>query len=237
MEPMLAVILRRARPFATLAAAFGLVLACGPAAAGTPVAIVEEVGGDANGVEAMDYLTVGQVIRLAPGAHIVVSYFNSCARETITGADVKIGDERSFVAGGTAERVTVECDAGKMVLTPSQSGQLAGFIDRDPSDKRARIRRMPKTQLTLYGASPLVVEDGDDPVVIQRLGGDHDIEQLPAARDHGRMVYDYARSGRSLTAGAVYLASAGARHVVFRVDSNARPGPAPIAGRLILFEK
>jgi hypothetical protein len=51
-------------------------------AAPIPVALVEEVSGAPAGVEFMDYVETGKTLELARGG-IVLSYLNSCVRETI----------------------------------------------------------------------------------------------------------------------------------------------------------
>src|ERR1700676_5439639 len=68
-----------------------------------PTALVEDVKSAAGEVEFMDYVGVGQVIRLAPHDVLVLSYLKSCAHETITGGDgggsVTVGLEASEVQG------------------------------------------------------------------------------------------------------------------------------------------
>ncbi|HLX14667.1 MAG TPA: hypothetical protein VKS24_05600, partial [Bradyrhizobium sp.] len=56
-----------------------------PAAAESPVALVEEVQGKVTGAEAMGYLSPRAVIKLGQNGSVVLSYLNSCRRETITG--------------------------------------------------------------------------------------------------------------------------------------------------------
>jgi hypothetical protein len=45
--------------------------------------------------------------------------------------------------------------------------------------------------------------------------------------------YDFAKHNRELAAGGLYRASVGANEVVFKVDPFARPGDAPLVGRLL----
>jgi hypothetical protein len=123
----------------------------GPVAAGDPVALVEDVSGNAAGVEFMDYLAAGQEIRLAPKDRLVIDYLRSCWRETITGGTVTIGAEQSNVASGTVGREKIECDGGKLRLTadlprPAEAGrgaQCRGRADdlRAEPDRRAARRR------------------------------------------------------------------------------------------------
>ena len=72
-----------------------------PALAATiPVALVEEVSGAPAGVEFMDYVETGKTIELGARGGIVLSYLNSCVRETISGGTVTVGTDQSDVQGG-----------------------------------------------------------------------------------------------------------------------------------------
>lgn len=225
------------KPWFCAVAAFALCGsgAFGAALAATPAGIVEEVSGDVGGVEAMDYLMEGQRLHLGVGAYLVASFFAPCAREKIVGGDVVITGGRSVVSGGTVERSPVDCDPGRMILTPSQSEQAAGVVERGMKEKTARLELAPSVQLIVYGSSPLVIVHGDAPPILERVGGDRKREALPAKRDRDRWIYDFAPEGRSLAPGALYRLIAGSRLVVFRVDGDAQPGATPIAGRLILL--
>jgi hypothetical protein len=101
----------------------GVVAFASVAAAADPVevALVESISGDSSGVKFMDYLRLGRVIRLGAHETIVLSYRTSCVRETITGGTVTVGIDRSQVQSGKVERLDGRCDAGKMVLTGTQS--------------------------------------------------------------------------------------------------------------------
>jgi hypothetical protein len=85
------------------------------------VALVESLTGNSPGVEHMDYVRAGQVIRLAPHQTIELSYMSSCLRETITGGTVTIGTGWSEVQSGVMKRTKGQCDVGKMVLTSALS--------------------------------------------------------------------------------------------------------------------
>ena len=56
-----------------------------------PTALVEDVKSATAGVEFMDYVGNGQVIKLGPGDVLVLSYLKSCEHETITGGTVAVG--------------------------------------------------------------------------------------------------------------------------------------------------
>lgn len=101
-----------------LAATALLTAPSGAAAAGlNEVAVVESINGNASGVQFMDYLHAGQVIRLAPHETMVLSYRASCVQERITGGTVTIGLEGSQVQAGEIQRFDGRCGTGKMVLT------------------------------------------------------------------------------------------------------------------------
>jgi hypothetical protein len=79
--------------------------------------LVESVSGRSPDVQPMDYVRVGQIIRLGPYGSVVLSYKGSCVREMITGGIVTIGTERSYVRSGEIRTLGSPCDTGRMVLT------------------------------------------------------------------------------------------------------------------------
>jgi hypothetical protein len=139
------------------------------------------------------------------------------------------------VSGGTLERHPVECDAGKIALTEPQAERAAGFVQRGGAELKTQIHKMAKNQLLLHGASPLIVGDGKNDVVVIQFGDSRNSETLPLASSDGRPFYDYASHGRSLDPGAVYVATSGDRRVLFRIDRDAAPGATPKLGRLVAF--
>jgi hypothetical protein len=110
---------------------FVLPLICvGPALAGPATALVEDVTGGSAGIETMDYVKPGQVIRLGSDDSIVLSYLTSCTRERIQGGTVTIGREQSEVQFGIVQRTSVPCDGGRTQLTAEIAVQAAGTILR-----------------------------------------------------------------------------------------------------------
>src|SRR5262249_42646471 len=67
----------------TMAVCIGLLALAGPAAAETPVAVVEDVQGKVTGAEFMDYVTPKTVIKVPTGGSVTISYMKSCQREKI----------------------------------------------------------------------------------------------------------------------------------------------------------
>jgi hypothetical protein len=200
------------------------------AATDAPVAIVEEVHGKPAGVEFMDYVAPGKVIRLGPGDRIVLSYVTTCGRETISGGTVTVGVERSMVQGGKIERAQVACDGGRIDLSPRQADKAGGLVMRDPPFGV-------QPQLTLYGLSPMIEARGGGTLVLERLdqpGERHEVVIAAAMLQRGAF-FDLAKAGKQLTAGAIYRATLGAERIVFKVDPAAAPGATPIIGRLLRF--
>src|ERR1700712_1813940 len=94
-----------------------LVGATGLAAAQAPVAVVEDVQGKVVGVEFMDYVAPGKVIKLGPAGTVVLGYMKSCRRETITGVGtVIVGAEQSMVHLGDVKASTEQCDSNHSQL-------------------------------------------------------------------------------------------------------------------------
>jgi hypothetical protein len=69
----------------------------------------------------MDYVRVGQIIRLGPYGTIVLIYKDSCVRELITGGIVTVGTEHSYVRSGEIRRLGSQCDRDRKVLTDTDS--------------------------------------------------------------------------------------------------------------------
>ena len=88
----------------------------GPAPS-VPTAVVEDVKSATADIEFMDYVGIGQIIKLEPRDRLVLSYLKSCEHETITGGTVVVGGERSEVRDGQIVRAKVACDGGKIRLS------------------------------------------------------------------------------------------------------------------------
>lgn len=226
-----------AKPASFLVALFAAFAAfaagAGAAHAAAPVALVEEVTGS-PGVETMDYVEPGKVIRLAAGDQVTLSYIKSCWRETIRGGTVTVGAEQSAVEGGKVERDKVACDGGKMELAAEQSRQAGAMVFRAPP----RTAAPPKPQFVLYSRWPVLEVPGGGKVAIERV--DAAGETLEFAFGPGELVhrafFDLAKAGKSLTAGGVYRARMGNQQLIFQIDPSAAAGAGPIAGRLLRFQ-
>ena len=100
--------------------AFAGALAATPALAGDAVALIESLAGQSQRVELMKYAHAGQVIRLGPDQTLVLSYRDSCVRETITGGTVTIGTDQSEVRAGEVTRMGGQCVVGRVDIRDGQ---------------------------------------------------------------------------------------------------------------------
>ena len=184
-----------------------------------PTALVEDVKSTTAGVEFMDYVGAGQVIKLQPRDVLVLSYLKSCEHETITGGTVRVGSEQSEVDGGKIARAKVPCDGGKIRLTSAQANASAASAFRLQSADISPV---------LYALPPMIQVNSGRTLVIERLdrpGERHEIkigEDLTAGK-----FYDLAKANiKPLTRGAIYNASSAAGRSPSR--STARPRPAKL---------
>jgi hypothetical protein len=216
----------RAAALAIIVALAGTTLAA--AQSRSPAALVEEVTGRVSGVAEMDYMATGKVIRLAPQDRLVLSYLNSCQRETITGGTVTVGAERSDVQNGDVQRETISCDAGRLRLSAQQAARSGVMVFRGTPAPRAA-----QAEITIYARAPIVDGVGAGPLVIQRIDKAADqiaVNVKPAIMR--KRAADLAKVGIRLEAGGVYMLRAGERQIVFRVAPDA-PDGGPMLGRLL----
>jgi hypothetical protein len=198
-----------------------------------PTALVEDVKSATADIEFMDYVGNGQVIKLAPGDVLVLSYLKSCEHETITGGTVIVGADHSEVRDGQIVQAKVPCDGGKIRLSSQQASKSAASAYRLQS---ADI------QPTLYARTPLVqlpkvLAGGDRTLLIERIdrkGERHELKIDDATAAAG--FYDLARTNISLARGAIYDASIGGHKMMFQIDAKATSGPAPVISRLLRFQ-
>jgi hypothetical protein len=209
-----------------------------------PTALVEDVKSAAAGVEFMDYVGTGQVIKLEPADVLVLSYLRSCEHETITGGTVRVGPNMSEVAGGKITRNKVPCNGGNMKLSSAQANAsgASSFRVQDAA-----------LELTVYALSPIFeipkLRAGDNrTLVIERTNGAGEriaIEIDESLANGG--FYDLGSQGTQLKPGAHYAATLGDRKLNFKVDGKAaskgnkasdktgRASKAPIVSRLLRF--
>jgi hypothetical protein len=205
-----------------------------PARAQVAVAVVEDVKGTPAGVEFMDYVAPGKVIKLGPKDTIILGYLKSCWHETITGGTVQIGMEQSEVTAGTVARTKIPCDTAYRQLDEHLEGASGATIFRST---RPAVKWRTSEKLVLYGSSPIVEMKGGGLLTIERL--DAPGERFSITADQNSLVrgkyYDFAKEHRSLKPGALYSASLNGRKQLFTIDQHAEPGSAPIISRLLWF--
>ena len=217
-----------------IAVCVGLLALASPAAAEPPVAVVEEVSGKVTGAEFMDYVAPKAVIKIGAGGSIVLSYMQSCRRETISGiGTVIVGTEESVVHLADVKAEKTACDSNQSHAINRATSEVAATVMRSV----VPINTLPKPQLTLYGTSPFVQAKGRGTLVMERLDvtGERQQIDLDGKQLRGRF-FDFASANRALAPGGVYAATFGASKIVFRVDPWAHPGATPIVGRLLRME-
>ena len=201
-------------------------------AAQSPVAIVEDVKGKVAGVEFMDYVAPGKVIKLGADGAVVLSYMTSCWRETIKGGVAIVGTEESKTSLGEVSREKVACDNKRAQLSDREASQSAATTFRSIEPKKQEVAAQ---QPVIYGLSPIIELAQPGKVVIERI--DVPGERIEATLSAKMLVkgkfYDLAAAGKSLMPGGTYAATLGSRKTVFKVDALARPGASPIVGRLV----
>jgi hypothetical protein len=220
------------RAFAVCA---GFLMLVAPAAAESPVAVVEEVQGKVTGAEFMDYVTPKTVIKLGANSSVIISYMKSCRREKISGlGTVIVGTDESFVQFADVKSEKPECDSSQSHATTKETSEVAATVLRSVGKSASSTI---KPQLTLYGTSPIVEARGRGTLVVERLDvkGERQQIELNGSQSKGKF-YDFASVNRALAPGGIYSATFGSGKIVFRIDSQAKPGATPIVGRLIRLE-
>ena len=217
------------RPACLLVAA-GVALSGQTAVAADLVAIVEEVQGSVKPLEPFTFLVAGTEIRLPPDVTLVLGYLRSCTLETITGGHVVVGTDESLVDGGSLLRETVECDGGRLQLTPAQA-MASGVMP---------VRKLPKpagSPLRVYGASPIFVLAVAGQLRIERIDAPDEPLEFAVDGAPGTLVLlNLDRRHVSLAPDATYRASSGDRQRVFTIARSAKPGPEPAVSRLVPLE-
>ena len=201
------------------------------ASAQSPAAVVEELAGNVPGVQFMDYVDPGQVIRLGARDRIVLGYLKSCAREIITGGTVTVGAEQSEVAGGEVVRAKVACEGGKMMLSAELAGKSGAMVFRQAP--KPQTVALPHPEFTLYGVSPVFELRPPGKLVIERLDQPGERQELAVSEKElvRGAFFDCAKAGVALAPGGTYRAKFADQVVVFKIDPDAK-ADAPLVGRL-----
>jgi hypothetical protein len=201
------------------------------AAAGlAPVAVVEDVQGKVTGVQFMDYVVPGQIIKLGEGGTITLGYMKSCWRETISGiGTVLVGTDQSSVHLSQFKADKVPCDASQAERISKQTGESAATVVRS-------LTVPPQAPpLVLHGQSPMVAVSERGKLRIERLdvaGEHHEVDLSTAQLARGKF-YDLAKANIALTPGGTYSLALKSKSTKIVVADDARPGAGPVIGRLV----
>ena len=203
------------------------------AAAGEPVAVVEQIEAPSTGLQFMDFVEVGRLIKLRAGESMSLGYFGSCIQERIVGGSVQIGTNQSNVDGGEVQREQVECDGGRLQLDANSNDSSGVLILRniDPATKASGgDGSLPAAELTLFHTQPIIgISIPNSLLRIDRLDA---AEPRLEIRIEARYL-DLATTANALTPGGLYKAEAVGHSIVFRVDPKAAAGGGPVIGRLL----
>ncbi len=197
-------------------------------AAEAPMAIVEDISAPSSKLQVFDYLQRGTRIDLGPNERLTIGYFESCLIETVIGATVVIGREKSQVSGGgKVKRRFLQCGGPKMVLSGREAAKSAVVVTRDgPAGPNAPVVEIHSVLPFFSFGSPT------ETFVVERL------DRRRAERyefNVGAAQFDFERSGKTLSRGGVYRATAGERSIVFKVSDIARRETRNALTRLIGF--
>lgn len=212
-----------------------LLLPAGHAAAQAPAALVEDVQGSPAGIEMMDYVVPGRVIKLGAADTIILGYLKSCWRETITGATVTVGVEQSEVQGGRVNRDRVACDAGRMQLTAQTASKGGAMVFREVPTTQRPSPLMLRPQFFLFSTSPVITLAAGTPAIIERVDKPGERYQVSGEKLGGTM-YDFAEHNQALAKAGVYRATQGPVRVLFQIHLDAKPGRTPLLGRLLQLQ-
>ena len=203
------------------------------AAAGEPVAVVEQIEAPSTGLQFMDFVEVGRLIKLRAGESMSLGYFGSCIQERIVGGSVQIGTNQSSVEGGEVQREQVECDGGRLQLDANSNDSSGVLILRSIEPDTAASGgdgSLPAAELTLFHTQPIIgISIPNSLLRIDRLDAS---EPRLEMRIEARYL-DLSTTANALTPGGLYKAEAVGHSIVFRVDPKAAAGGGPVIGRLL----
>jgi len=203
------------------------------ASAQSPAAVVEEIQGSVPGIQFMDYVDPGQVIRLGAHDRIVLGYLKSCWRETISGGTVTVGIEQSEVAGGEVARAKVACEGGKMMLSAELAGKSGAMVFRQapkpqasPPSRIRNSRSLDCARSSKCGRPASLLSNAwISPANATRS---------PSPSNNSCAAHSWispSRAWRSFPAESTGLNSP-TRRLCSKIDPDAKPGEAPLVGRL-----
>ena len=111
-------------------------------------------------------------------------------------------------------RAKVACEGVKMMRSAELAGKSGAMVFRQAPKSHA-VAAVPHPEFTLFGLRP--VFEVRPPTEQQLVRG---------------AFLDFAKSGVALVPGGVYRAKLADQEIVFKIDPDAKPGEAPLVGRL-----
>jgi hypothetical protein len=193
-----------------------------------PAAIIEEIDAARTPFGVMDFVFTGDVIVLAKGEVLRLSYLRSCLVEEFMGGVVTVGEMRSAFSGSTLQyQEEVDCDGGGIVPTESQGEDIAGVVFRLPGSKSdARV-------VTVYSTMPVFVFDnGVENLTVRRVDPGYD-EEIRVEVDGGWV--DLAAEQVQLALGGSYQVESEKGSAMFQVSLTAKATVSTVIGRLVGF--
>jgi len=187
-----------------------------------PVALIEDISAQRENFQIMDFLDVGTKIELKTSETMVLGYLNSCIQETIRGAAITIGEEKSVIVGGQVERKLLTCEGNtKFSVTRSKTGDAGAVVFRNKN-----IAVAPKAEHEIFGLSPLIyLTVKANEVYLTRIDGKGKSYKIAVKKD----IVDLAQSGIKLRRNVSYRLKAGKRTTTFKVSAKAKRKVAVIS--------
>jgi hypothetical protein len=196
-----------------------------------PVAIVEDVTDNVVAVAPLDLLRNGDAVALAPDQGIIISYLDSCQRESIRGGTVAIGRSQSTVTGGIVSRQAVACDATALALTPDQANQSAALAFRLPEPPAAGDPLAASAAFAMSTRHPVAIVSDLNELLVRDLRQPSE----SVTRQARKGVIELTDEADPLDKGGVYRLEGGGRSLIFRIGREATDAPLPLLKRIIRF--
>jgi hypothetical protein len=194
-------------------------------------AVVEDLTGKVAGIDAFDFLSVGQTLTLPAGAKLVLGYMQSCMRETIIGpGSVSIGEAGSQVTGAKLQQEQLKCAAANQ-LAQGQAGKSAAMVFRGQPGSGRKKADIPTPSAILSYTAPAFAVAEPGQLTIERL----DVAETVQVFQVSGKLFDYGKTGKKLDAGGFYRAELNGKSTVFQISLDAGEGSGPLLLRLVRF--
>jgi len=201
---------------------------------GSAVALVEDVQGEAGGLEIMDYVYGGQQVALGQGGSLVLSHLDGCIVERISGGTVTVRHGGSTVAGGAVETERLpDCMTADIIITADarEAGATVNRLDT-PFDAAAWREEVTKSDRPTF-----VWERGAGKVKVRVVQLDAAKPKIIWARDTDASSIAYPMDAPALVPGLPYRVEVqgggGTQGVAFMVDPGLDTAASSLAGRVV----